>query len=116
MKSWIVLALLTLDIAASGQPALNPRPPVVVDHGASNPAISPDGTNIAVSILGKIWLVPSGGGDARQVSYGVGWDTHPTWSPDGQLLAYAQHLAAGTDIVVRNLATGSSSDVFHSTS
>src|SRR5215467_4107138 len=43
---------------------------VTVDHGARDPQISPDGSSIAVSILGKVWLLPSGGGEARQISYG----------------------------------------------
>lgn len=116
MRPSVLFLAVMLTLASAAQQTPGSRPPIAVDHGASNPAISPDGATIAVSILGKIWLLPSVGGDARQVSYGVGWDTHPAWSPDGQLLAYAQHLAAGTDIVVHNLATGTSSDVFHSTS
>jgi hypothetical protein len=89
---------------------------VVVDHGARDPQISPDGSTIAVSILGKIWLLPSAGGEARQISYGVSWDTHPAWSADGQFLAYAQHLPSGSDVIVENLATGTAADIFHSPS
>ncbi|HEV3041768.1 MAG TPA: amidohydrolase family protein [Candidatus Angelobacter sp.] len=87
---------------------------VTVDHGARDPQISPDGSTIAVSILGKIWLLPSAGGEARQISYGLSWDTHPAWSGDGQFLAYAQHLPSGSDLIVQNLATGTAADIFHS--
>lgn len=87
-----------------------------VDHGARDPQISPDGSTIAVSILGKIWLLPSTGGEARQISYGVSWDTHPAWSSDGQFLAYAQHLPSGSDVIVQNQATGTTADIFHSPS
>ncbi len=86
----------------------------ILDHGATDPQVSPDGSTIAVSILGKIWIVPSAGGDARQVSFGVTWDRYPAWSPDGTMLAYAQHLPSGSDIVVHNLAAGTSAVVFHS--
>ena len=89
---------------------------VVLDHGARDPQISPDGSTIAVSILGKIWLLPSAGGEARQISYGVSWDTHPAWSADGQSLAYAQHLPSGSDVILQNLATGTAADIFHSPS
>ena len=42
---------------------------VTVDRGAQDPAVSPDGSQIAVGILGKIWLVPIEGGKR------VGWGT-----------------------------------------
>jgi len=87
---------------------------VTVDHGARDPQISPDGSTIAVSILGKIWLLPAAGGEARQISYGASWDTHPAWSADGQFLAYAQHLPSGSDVIVENLAAGTAADIFHS--
>src|SRR6185437_3492162 len=38
---------------------------VDVTDGAADPAVSPDGAQIALSILGKIWIVPAAGGDAR---------------------------------------------------
>ncbi|MGH7647795.1 MAG: amidohydrolase family protein [Gemmatimonadaceae bacterium] len=87
---------------------------VTISDGAADPAVSPDGSQIAVSILGKIWLVPAAGGDARQISYGITWDTHPAWSPDGQFLVYAHEDGYGSDLVVANLATGTSASLYHS--
>jgi WD40 repeat protein len=87
---------------------------LAVDHGAADPAVSPDGAHIAASILGKIWILPSSGGDARQISTGISWDTHPAWSPDGQFLAYSHELPSGTDLVIENLATGTSTIAYHS--
>jgi hypothetical protein len=109
-----LLALMLIFFVAHA--ATDPVVPriAVVDHGARDPQISPDGSIIAVSILGKIWLLPSAGGEARQISYGVSWDTHPAWSADGQFLAYAQHLPSGSDVIVDNLATGTAVDIFHS--
>ncbi|MGB6877391.1 MAG: hypothetical protein WBD87_15300 [Candidatus Acidiferrales bacterium] len=86
---------------------------LAVDHGAADPAVSPNGTRIAASILGKIWILPSAGGDARQVSAGISWDTHPAWSPDGQFLAYSHELPNGTDLAIQNLATGTSTIIYH---
>ena len=85
---------------------------VTVEKGAQDPAISPDGTQIAASILGKIWLLPASGGEARQVTFGIGWDTHPAFSPDGQFLAYAHHIPGGAGLVVLNLATGGSASLY----
>lgn len=87
---------------------------VAVSDGAADPAVSPDGARIALSILGKIWIVPANGGDARQVSNGISWDTHPSWSPDGQFLVYAHEEGDGSDLVIVNLATGTSSALYHS--
>jgi len=85
---------------------------VTVDRGAQDPAVSPDGSQIAVGILGKIWLVPIGGGQARQVTYGPSWDSHPAWSLDGQFLAYAHQRPGRTELVVHNLATGGSRTIY----
>ena len=78
---------------------------VTVSVGARDPAVAPDGSTIAVSIYGKIWLVPIEGGAARQLTFGPGWDTRPAWSPDGQFLVYGHGGATGTDLIERNLAT-----------
>lgn len=91
---------------AAGVGALQAQSHVTVDIGARDPAFSPDGSTIAVSILGKIWTLPAEGGTARQLTDGATWDTRPAWSPDGRFLAYAARSRAGADILVRNMATG----------
>jgi imidazolonepropionase-like amidohydrolase/Tol biopolymer transport system component len=100
-------------LQVSAQTAPQNTRAVTVDHGAQDPAVSPDGAQLAVSVLGKIWTLPAKGGEAKQVSDGVGWDTHPAWSPDGQAIAYAHELANGTDLIVKNLATGKSTTIYH---
>ncbi len=113
----LALAVLAVTVAAQRPMAQGQTQPgeriLTVDHGAADPAVSPDGARIAASILGKIWILPSAGGDARQISTGISWDTHPAWSPDGQFLAYSHELPNGTDLVIQNLATGTSSIVYH---
>ncbi|MGH9826422.1 MAG: TolB family protein, partial [Blastocatellia bacterium] len=116
-RTWIVAALLAVGFVASSTTGRGETPAgvrsVSVDHGAADPAVSPDGTRIAASILGKIWILPSAGGDAGQISRGISWDTHPAWSPDGQFLAYAHELPSGADLVIQNLATGTASVLYH---
>ena len=113
-RNLVVIVLVTLFLAAAHGQVVLPARVVTLDHGVKDPAISPDGAQIAVSILGKIWIVPRAGGDARQVSDGVSWDTNPAWSPDGRFLAYAYTLPGGSDLAVKNLLTGHTQLIYHS--
>jgi len=84
----------------------------VLERGAVDPAVSPDGGRVAVSILGTLWLVPIAGGDAVQVTRADGaWDVHPAWSPDGQFLAFARNTRNGSVLMEHNLATGATRSV-----
>lgn len=37
---------------------------------------------------GQIWLIPASGGEARQLTFAKHGASNPTWSPDGQRLAF----------------------------
>jgi dipeptidyl aminopeptidase/acylaminoacyl peptidase len=62
------------------------------------PSISPDGVWAAVALTaydlkedkGKtdLWLVPTRGGDARRLTTHDASDSNPSWSPDGQWIAF----------------------------
>lgn len=64
----------------------------------SDPQVSPDGKWVAYvqgtvdmeanKTVRHIWLVPTEGGEPRQLSRGDGSDTRPRWSPDGKSLAF----------------------------
>lgn len=64
------------------------------------PALSPDGTQIAFSFKGDIFTVPANGGRALQITTHPSHDTHPVWSPDGKLLAFASDRMGSMDIYV----------------
>lgn len=102
-----LLLTCSLSLAAAAPPHL-----VTVDQGARDPAVSPDGRQIAVSVLGRICLVPSTGGNAEIISSGLGWDRFPAWSPDGRFLAFSHELDYHSYLVVYNLATGASAALY----
>lgn len=106
-----VIGALCLALSAFGLAAAQARA-VTVDHGARDPAVSPDGRQIAVSVLGRICLVPSAGGDGQVISAGLGWDRFPAWSPDGRFLAYSHEIQYHTALVVYNLATATSAILY----
>ncbi|MET0552722.1 MAG: S9 family peptidase [Vicinamibacteria bacterium] len=62
------------------------------------PAVSPDGAWVAVGVTtydlkddkgqSDLWLVPTAGGDARQLTSLDSSETGPVWSPDGKWIAF----------------------------
>lgn len=108
----LVAALLAAPAAAQqGMSAPPPARVEVLERGAMDPALSPDGGRVAVSILGTVWIVPVAGGDAVQVTTSGAWDAHPAWSPDGQFLAFARNTRNGSVLMEHNLSTGASRSV-----
>lgn len=95
--------------SGAGDPATET---VHVEIGARSPAPSPDGSTLAISVLGDIFLVPIEGGEATPVTRGQSWDRHPAWSPDGRFLAYGEHLQGGSRLLMRTMATGLHQIVF----
>jgi len=68
--------------------------------GARFPALSPDGTKIAFSYMGDIWVVSSTGGKAVRLTNHVAYDGEPVWSPDGEFLAFTSNRMGNNDIYI----------------
>ena len=69
----------------------------------SEPAISPDGAEIAFVSGGDIWTVSSKGGAARLLVAHPDYDSRPIYSPDGQYLAFNSTRSGNGDIYTLNL-------------
>src|SRR5215472_12594913 len=91
----VVLGLLILASQSSfAQPAL------------SEPALSPDGKEIAFVSGGDIWVVPSSGGEAHLLVSDPATESRPLYSPDGKYLAFVSTRTGNGDIYVLNLQSG----------
>jgi len=89
-------------------PPLEARQPTVAEPKAyfTEPAISPDRTEIAFSSGGDVWAVPLAGGDARLLVSHPANESHPEYSPDGTTLAFVSDRTGGGDIYLLTLANG----------
>ena len=81
------------------------RPPAP-EPAFAEPAIAPDGSEIAFVSGGDIWTVPASGGQARLLVSNAANDTHPVYSPDKSQLAFVSTRSGGGDIYVLSFATG----------
>jgi tricorn protease len=67
---------------------------------ASDPALSPDGSKLAFAWRGDIWIVPTKGGDARQLTQHPSGDSQPAFSPDGSQIALVSDRNAGSQVYI----------------
>ncbi len=94
----------------------------IISQGNEMAHWSPDMKEIVFALDGDLWIMPAGGGKARQITQGSGKDQWPRFSPDGKWIAYYSDKSGNDDIYLLNLATeeerqltdDKSSDFFHS--
>ena len=96
----VTAVLSVLPAPSRSTPAPTPRPTM------SEPALSPDGREIAFVSGGDIWTVPAGGGEARLLVSHAAYDSRPLYSPDGKRLAFMSTRTGNGDIYVLTLASG----------
>ncbi len=67
------------------------------------PSWSPDGTEIAFALDGRLWVMPAAGGEARQLTGGPedaepAYDFEPDWSFDGRFVVFSRDTDGNLDI------------------
>lgn len=70
------------------------------------PAISPDGSKIAFTYKGDLYLVPTAGGKATQLTFHQAHDFMPVWSKDGKQIAFASDRYGNFDVFVMDAEGG----------
>jgi len=60
--------------------------------------VSPDGQTIAFDLMGDIYTMPITGGKATRIIGGIHFDTHPKWSPDGNMLCLTSDKSGSENI------------------
>ena len=92
---------MAFSLSAVGQTV----PPKAVPY-FTEPAISPDRSEIAFVSGGDIWTVPAAGGEARLLVSHPANESRPLYSPDGRRLAFISTRTGNGDIYVLTLDTG----------
>lgn len=64
--------------------------------------VSPDGKELVFDLLGDLYTVGIGGGEAKALTHGMAWDQQPRYSPDGTRIAFSSDRGGGDNIWVMN--------------
>ena len=73
--------------------------------GIVTPALSPDGSQVAFVALNDLWIMDIGS-KPRQITNDQFTELQPTWSPDGQSLAYSSDRDGIEQIYIRDMNGG----------
>jgi Tol biopolymer transport system component/C-terminal processing protease CtpA/Prc len=93
-------AIVRFGSGQSSTAAIQPLP------SFSEPAISPDRSEIAFASGGDIWTVPAAGGEARLLISHAATESRPLYSPDGKRIAFISNRTGGGDIYILTIAAG----------
>ena len=60
--------------------------------------VSPDGQTIVFDLLGDLYTMPIGGGEAAPLLTGMAYDVQPRFSPDGESVAFVSDRSGGDNL------------------
>ena len=65
--------------------------------------VSPDGQTIVFDLLGDLYTLPIGGGDATRLTNGMAFDAQPRFSPDGKRVVFISDRSGGDNVWIQSL-------------
>ena len=65
--------------------------------------VSPDGRSIAFDLLGDLYVLPAGGGEARRIVGGLSFESQPRFSPDGKQIAFLSDRSGVENLWIANV-------------
>ncbi|RTL44357.1 MAG: peptidase S41 [Burkholderiales bacterium] len=98
MRFKLAGAALALALALPSLAAEAPLGPVTQPLWLRQSSISPDGSRVAFTFQGNLYVVPATGGSARLLVAQGHHVSAPVWSPDGRLLAFAADTFGNKDV------------------
>ena len=96
-RGLIFLAALTLVAQDSKPPAKKPGLPLKPERKIEfttdeatwlSLTLTPDGKTIVFELMGDLYSLPIAGGEAKPITSGMAFDSQPSVSPDGKLIAF----------------------------
>src|SRR5215470_4977770 len=60
--------------------------------------VSPDGKNIIFDLVGDLYTMPITGGEAKKLTSGMGFNSQPHYSPDGNFIAFVSDRAGSENV------------------
>ncbi len=107
-------ALAGWDVTDTGQPYTDAK--FTVTEGTwMNLDVSPDGNTLVFDLLGDIYSLPAGGGEARLLHGGPALEHSPRFSPDGKRILYLSDRGGSDNLWVSNADGSAARQLSHET-
>ena len=87
-----VATLAWLDSAGKSQQVVNP--PINISRQPESPRLSPDGSRLALSVAGDLFVHDLQRHTATRLTFDAALNSQPVWTPDGQHIVYGSHVPA----------------------